>query len=142
MLLKFVLNNLSLLAFTFMSKFVITWFYYAQLLYHFSSSMIFGDVSAVHAFSYIHNSLVLGLVLPFSSLPAELCLTVIDDQVTFAPRKHLSLLWQFCYRYSFVLKSVGFKLQDWTDDGMKSFAPSQSGVSVYCVLFSLVCYVV
>ena len=98
--------------------------------------MIFGDVSAVHAFSYIHNSLVLGLVLPFSSLPAELCLTVIDDQVTFAPRKHLSLLWQFCYRYSFVLKSVGFKLQDWTDDGMKSFAPSQSGVSVYCVLFS------
>ena len=91
--------------------------------------MVFGDVAAVHSFSYVHNSLVLSLVLPFASLPPELSLTVIDDQVTFCPQNRLPLLWQFCYRYRFVLEAVGFKLQDWTSDGMKSFAPSQAGVS-------------
>ena len=96
-------------------------------LYFYDAALIFGDKSAVHQFSFMHLSMVLSLVLPYSSLLPELCLLVIDDQAMFCPQDRAQLLWQFCYRYQYVLRTAGFMLQEWTDDLLKSFGPSTRG---------------
>ena len=51
----------------------------------------------------------------------------IDDLVLFSAASQLSQLWQFHYRYSWVMEQIGFVLQPWTGDLLKSFAPSCRG---------------
>ena len=70
--------------------------------FFYDSSLVFGDESAVHAFSFLHNGVVQGLVLPFSSLPLDLALVCIDDLCLFSPSSQEYKLWEFDYRYRYV----------------------------------------
>ena len=96
--------------------------------YFYDTSLVFGDCSAVHAFSFLHYGIIAGLVQPYADLHPELSQLCIDDLVNVAPFLHESKLWTFFYRYQFVMNSIGFNLQDWSDDKMKSFGPSQQGL--------------
>ena len=102
-------------------------FSYAGLFFY-DLCMVFGDVCAVHIFSFLHNAIVLGLVLPFTSLPPELALVVIDDQVTFCPAHMAPQLSVFADKFQEVMSAIGFKLQAWSEDRMKSFGPATSGL--------------
>ena len=96
--------------------------------YFYDSCLLFGDVSAVHGFSFIHNGIVMGLVLPFSTIPLDLSCLCIDDLVVFAPASQIDKLWTFDARYRFCMSEIGFPLQTWDDDCMKSFGPTQEGL--------------
>ena len=96
--------------------------------FFYDASLIFGDCSAVHSFSFIHNGIVNALVAPYASLPQELSLICIDDLCCIAPESQVMKLWEFYYRYEFVMNKIGFQLQPWSEDRLKSFGPSQSGL--------------
>ena len=96
--------------------------------YFYDTSLVFGDCSAVHAFSFAHYGIVHGLVLPYVDLHPDLSQLCIDDLINVAPFQHDSKLWDFFTRYQYVMNAIGFKLQDWSDDKMKSFGPSQQGL--------------
>ena len=96
--------------------------------YFYDSCLIFGDITAVHGFSFLHNGIIHGLVQPYSSLPPELSCLCIDDLVVFSPASQLQKLWDFDARYRFVMDEIGFQLQDWDDNKLKSFGPTTEGL--------------
>ena len=89
--------------------------------------LIFGDVSAVHSFSAMHRVLLQYFCLPYASIPTGLSSLCVDDVVVVVPENWLQRLWQFYYRYKYVMEKVGFKLAEFDETHQKSFLPSQHG---------------
>ena len=97
-------------------------------MYFYDSCLVFGDRSAVHGFSFIHNGIITGLVLPYAQLPQELAQCCIDDLVVFAPAAQRHKLITFDKRYRYVMAEIGFELQPWDEEKLKSFGPTTAGL--------------